>query len=322
MNKEEILRKEIILNYNLDENIAVKRLLISENETYLIETPKEKTAVLRLSRPQYHSLEEINAEMLWLEKLHADTDINVAKPIVDKNGNYVRQVQIGETVYNYVLSKFLKGSEPVADNSEKSSKYYYMLGQITAKLHKQVKNWDGSKKLNRVNWDFENMIGQNAIWGRWQNFEGISKEDEMLIQKASEIIKERLEKYGKNHNNWGLIHSDLRLANILVENDKIKVIDFDDSGFGWFLSDLASSVSFIEHEEIVPMLLKSWLTGYQTIRKLCENDLKQVDTFILLRRLQLMAWLASRENSDPVAQLKLGYLDGTMMLVKRYCSPN
>ena len=44
----------------------------------------------------------------------------------------------------------------------------------------------------------------------------------------------------------------MRLANLLVDGRDVSVIDFDDCGFGWFMYDLGSSVSFIEHDPTVP----------------------------------------------------------------------
>jgi hypothetical protein len=43
-----------------------------------------------------------------------------------------------------------------------------------------------------------------------------------------------MEKFGADHERFGLIHADLRLANLLVWQEKTRVIDFDDCGFGWW----------------------------------------------------------------------------------------
>ena len=38
----------------------------------------------------------------------------------------------------------------------------------------------------------------------------------------------------------------------------------------------------------------------------------------MLRRLQLTAWLASHKESGPVAELSVGWMDGTIELAERY----
>ena len=55
----------------------------------------------------------------------------------------------------------------------------------------------------------------------------------------------------------------MRLANLLIDGDVTKVIDFDDCGFGWLLYDCATTVSFFEHKPEVPELLAAWVRGGQ-----------------------------------------------------------
>ena len=42
------------------------------------------------------------------------------------------------------------------------------------------------------------------------------------------------------------MHADIRLANLLVDGEHVRVIDFDDCGWSWFMYDFATTVSFIE----------------------------------------------------------------------------
>ena len=69
--------------------------------------------------------------------------------------------------------------------------------------------------------------------------------------------------FGTGPERYGLVHADTRLANLLVHDGAVSVIDFDDSGFSWFLYDAGTSVSFFEHEPQVPALIDSWLSGYR-----------------------------------------------------------
>ena len=110
----------------------------------------------------------------------------------------------------------------------------------------------------------------------------------------------------------------MRQANILVEGEQIKVIDFDDCGFGWHVQDLASAVSFIEHKDVVPELINAWLAGYKKVMPFTDTDFMEIDTFIMMRRLQLTAWMGSHIDSDPVKVMSEGWLEGTMGLASRY----
>jgi Ser/Thr protein kinase RdoA (MazF antagonist) len=46
---------------------------------------------------------------------------------------------------------------------------------------------------------------------------------------------------------YGLIHADLHQGNYLFHGDEVRVIDFDDCGWGHFAHDLAVTVSELEH---------------------------------------------------------------------------
>jgi len=197
-------------------------------------------------------------------------------------------------------------------------KQFKYLGETTAYLHRQTEIWNGTKKLNRIDWTFDNIIGKTPKWGDWRKFPDMTQEAQAYLEEIVQIIEKRLMRYGKNENNYGLIHADLRLANLLIEGEQIKVIDFDDCGFGWHLHDLASALSFIEEKPIVPKLVNAWLSGYKKVLPFTDTDFEEIDTFIMMRRLQLTAWLGSHQQSGPVAELSIGWMNGTLELAERY----
>jgi Ser/Thr protein kinase RdoA (MazF antagonist) len=306
--------------YDFPEEEEVKLLVLSENATYLIYNPAtgSKDGVLRVGRPGYHTLAEYESEIAWLRQINDYTPLIVANPIVAKDGSYIQLVDGGEYTFTCIVTQFLEGEAPDENDEAAAVSQFRSLGETTAYLHRQTTIWNGTKDIKRWDWDFDNVIGKTAKWGRWQDFPGITLEDELLLGRCAAIIEHRLEKYGRTPENYGLIHADLRIANLLVEGEQIKVIDFDDTGFGWHLQDLASAVSFMEEKPIVPELINAWLDGYRKVLPFTDTDFVEIDTFLLLRRLQLQAWLASHFDSDPVKELSEGYLEGTLELANRY----
>ena len=81
---------------------------------------------------------------------------------------------------------------------------------------------------------------------------------------------------------------------------------------------MASALSFIETKPIVPDLVNAWLDGYRKVLPFTDTDFMEIDTFIMMRRMQLMAWIASHLDSDPVKDLSVGFTKGTMELADRY----
>jgi Ser/Thr protein kinase RdoA (MazF antagonist) len=117
-----------------------------------------------------------------------------------------------------------------------------------------------------------------------------------------------------------LVHADTRLANLLVHDGSVSVIDFDDSGFSWYLYDLGTAVSFFEHSPEVPALVDSWLAGYRRAGTLSAEDQAEIWTFIMFRRLLLTAWIGSHQGVDIAAELGAGYTRGSCDLAESYLS--
>lgn len=310
-----------IQKYDFPVSATAKLLQFSENATYLVydSRTKEKLGVLRISRPGYHTLKELESEVTWLKQLEDYTPLVVAKLLKGSDGQRI-QIMIGPDNREYycMIAEFLTGTAPDENDEAATVRQFVSLGEITAYLHRQTKIWNGVASLQRIHWTYDNMIGATPVWGPWQAAKDLTPEMITMLTRTSAVIKKRLERYGRNDNNYGLIHGDLRLANLLIEGDQMKIIDFDDCGFGWYLHDMAASLSFIEHKKIVPELISSWLDGYRRVLPFTDTELKEADTFIMQRRLQLMAWIASHEESTPVKELSMGFTDGTMELAERY----
>jgi Ser/Thr protein kinase RdoA (MazF antagonist) len=85
--------------------------------------------------------------------------------------------------------------------------------------------------------------------------------------------------------------------------------------------DFATAVSFMEDHPRVPELRAAWLRGYRSVRALAPADETEIDTFVMLRRLLLVAWIGSHHTFAPeAARLGAGFTAGTCALAERYLS--
>ena len=123
-----------------------------------------------------------------------------------------------------------------------------------------------------------------------------------ILEAVETQVCQRLERFGKAPERYNLIHADMRLANLLVDDTGTRLIDFDDCGYGWLLYDFAAAISFIEDDPRIPSLQEAWVRGYRKVRDLSAEDAAEIDTFIMLRRMALLAWIGSRiEAPEPQA---------------------
>jgi Ser/Thr protein kinase RdoA (MazF antagonist) len=315
----EVTKKSLGLYPKLT-NANIELLNYSENATYLVrDFANNEKYILRVNRPGYHTKEEIESELIWLKSINRDSPIVVSLPFPGSNWEDVQEVYLHDeqSPFYCTLFAFLEGESPSEENEQELIVQFENLGEITAHLHNHSINWKPSQKINRWYWDYEKVIGNEPIWGRWQDGKGITPQRLELFQKVTEVIKHRLDQYGKSNDRFGLIHADLRLPNLIIEDKVIKVIDFDDCGFSWYMFDLATSLSFIEHQPFVPDLIRAWVKGYRKVRPLSKQEEDEIPTFILMRRLMLIAWVGSHDN--PTSQgLGSKYTEQTDALVISY----
>jgi Ser/Thr protein kinase RdoA (MazF antagonist) len=307
--------------YDLPDDVSVTLINLSENATYKIESSAGQSWALRIHRDGYHSRMAIASELSWLMDLRSSGVVTTPVPIRGRNNEIIQE--LGHSSMNrprhIVLFDWETGREPGI--SENLSRPFEVLGEVAARMHLHSQQWQRPAYFTRMTWDFETSLGDAAPhWGRWRDGIGVDPEKQKLFGRTVDLIGQRLQRYGKHADRFGLIHGDLRLANLLIDNDAVKVIDFDDCGFGWHMYDAATPVSFYEHTAQVPDLIESWKAGYRRVKPLPPADEAEIPTFIMLRRLLLVAWIGSRYETDLAKSMGLQYTEGTVGLCEDYLS--
>lgn len=294
--------------------VSLRRLTVSENTTYLAVSGANQL-ILRVHRRGYHSRQEILSELEWLDALAVDVDVETVLPVAAQDGERLPVIEADGVAHCVSAFFYLEGEEPVVGCH--LADRFADLGGITAKLHTQVRAWQPSADFTRKRWNFDTLIGKMAIWGDWRV--AYDKLDDIqLLESLCLKLEDKLSAYGEGADRFGLIHGDLRLANLLDDGARLAVIDFDDCGFGWFAFDFAAAISFYEDDPSIPALQAAWLKGYREIATFGEADEAILPTMIMARRLQLTAWLASRAGNDTEGALGEGFAEGTVRLARAY----
>ena len=304
--------------YDLPRNATVRLISLSENEIYQVEAPSGRRWALRVQRPGYQSKNALASEIAWLAALRSDGVVATPVPVAGLDGEWVQRAQHSTTgePRDVVLFAWEEGCQPTFGMDPRSC--FRSLGAIIASMHVHSRTWQRPAGFERFTWNFETTLGESPRWGRWRDGLGMDAARIDLFGKTAELIRERLVMYGSGPDRFGLVHCDLRLANLLVHEGAVKVIDFDDCGFTWYMSDIATPVSFYEHRPEVPGLIESLLEGYRTVRAVSRAEEEEIPTFIMLRRLLLVAWVGSHAETDLARSLGVSYTDQTVGLCSAY----
>ncbi|MEL7282270.1 MAG: phosphotransferase [Pseudomonadota bacterium] len=303
--------------WNVPLGAEVQLINVSENVTYLVQAGAFKS-VLRIHRVGYHSRRAILSELDWLTALGQETEVVTPRVMVGKNGARI-QHNITHRLKNardMVMFEFINGAAP--DEAGDLTHHFQELGQIAAHCHNHVLSWEKPNSFERLTWDDAAIFGPDATWGHWSDAPGVTDEIRPLLARLENTVVARLEAFGKSPERFNLIHADMRLANLIVAREGTRLIDFDDCGWGWLLYDLAAALSFIEDHPRVPEFKAAWLRGYSRFRALSASDEAEIDTFIMIRRLALLAWIGSHIEAPEPQALAPTFAINTAKLARQY----
>ncbi|MEM8754555.1 MAG: phosphotransferase [Pseudomonadota bacterium] len=274
--------------------------------------------ILRVHRPGYHTRAEIASELAWIGALRAEAVAPIPAPIPLSDGGWIAGFEAAGEPRDVVAFEFMEGAEPTPDDD--LSDGFRELGAISARLHAHARRWARPASFARKTWSFDTTVGRTPHWGDWRDALGLTPAGEATLGRAAAKLEADLAAFGDGPDRFGLIHADLRLANLLIEGDRIGVIDFDDCGFGWFAFDFAAAISFYETDPQIPALQAAWVDGYRSVADLPAEVEAALPVFVMLRRLQLTAWIASHRETPTAAEMGEAFTDGTLEIAERYLS--
>ncbi|MEM1315908.1 MAG: phosphotransferase [Pseudomonadota bacterium] len=303
--------------WGLSPRTRVTLLNISENATFRADDPEaEAPVILRVHRPGYHSRAEIESELAWIDALRAEAVAPIPAPLPLRAGGRIAEFELDGRPREVVAFAFVEGREPSPE--EDLVEGFKELGAISARLHGHARAWARPADFARKAWTFDTTVGRTPHWGDWRAGLGLDAAGRAALARATAALEARLAAYGDGPDRFGLIHADLRLANLLIQDGRISVIDFDDCGFGWFAFDFAAAVSFMETDPAIPALKAAWAEGYRTVAPLEAESEAMLDDFVLLRRIQLTAWIASHSETPTAQEMGEAFTEGTLEIAERW----
>lgn len=317
------LARDALTHYGIEPGASVELVNVSENHTYRVADPATGARyALRLHRPGYRTVAEIESEIDWIEALRRDEVVQTPPTVAATDGARVVLARApGVQERHAAMFEWLDGTVVDLDDGEAAPGQFETLGAISARMHLHVRGWRRPARFTRPRWDYEYSIGPRGHWGAWQDGLGMGPAERRQLEALDATIRARLEAFGQSDERFGLVHADMRLANLLISGPEVLVIDFDDCGLSWLMYDFATTVSFMEDHPRVPELRDAWVRGYRTVAELDAASEAELQTFVMLRRLLLVAWIGSHHTfATEAAELGAGFTARTCALAEQYLS--
>lgn len=270
-----------------------------ENAVYEIAVPGGERAVLRLHRPGYQSLAAITSELWWMTRL-ADLGLPVPRPIPALDGALVvSQSGRAASVVSWIDGKQSgDGETPLPTDRSTVEAHYESLGGLIARMHDATDKMVLPETFDRAAWDTAAYLGHNPLWGRFWENPALSATERQIMLSARELMADRLSVLQHGKADFGLIHADLLRENVLVDNTRLSIIDFDDCGFGFRAYDLATALVQALGDPMYPVATDAIESGYGEVRRKDAPPLGNVGLFVALRCFASAGWIVSRAGRD------------------------
>ena len=298
----------------------VELIAHSENLTFRVsDCSNDNDYVLKLHRPGYNSIEQLNSERIWVGALR-EAGLSVPGSLLTHKGQHFELVDIPDTgEQRYAgMTTWLQGTPlsqylTTSSDAEERTRFFRRIGELAAAIHNQSSRWKEPAGFARSRLDLEGLLGETPRWGRFWEHAELTKAEKALLLGERERARAILIAYGARRDNFGLIHTDLHPENIVYNGEDLALIDFDDSAYGWHLYEIASALFMDRFAPDFDALREALLEGYREHRPLAEQDVELLSVFLLIRGMAIIGWFHQRAEhvgSDYFAEVKKIVFEG------------
>jgi len=285
---------EMLRDYPIE--VAALRLLNHGfNTTFRVDTTDGQRFALRLGVNSRRTDAFIAGEMAWLAALAAETDLWVPTPQRTRHGELLAHVHFPDL--DRALPAALFSWLPGADLGDRATPaQLQVVGRATATLHAHSEHWQlppGAElpAIDTVLMDMPYELGGDIPL--------LAAADHEVIDTAFAQIQGHYDALLAGSRRQPL-HADLHIWNLKWHRGRLSVFDFDDSGIGVPMQDLAISSYYLRDDFEQEAAL---LEGYQELRSLPSFTFAQYEAMVASRNLVLLNDVVTTTNAEFLAIL-------------------
>jgi Ser/Thr protein kinase RdoA (MazF antagonist) len=259
------------------------------NSTFAVTAKDGSRYALRMNINSGRTESNINAELFFVRSLAQTGKFIVASPVANISGADVTKVhhkELGRELF-CVLFTWLEGDD-VGDEPELD--VVFKIGSLMAQLHIATEGVE--LPVGAVLPIFDEFMWhvEDLLLGPKSQLEPEHRE---LVTKARAAIEDVVANLFA-HSSKQLIHADLHGWNLKFHEGSLAVFDFDDSGIGLPIQDLATAIYYLDTEEQIA----SMKAGYESVRPLPPHTDREMKALLLQRRIHLLNYIYETDNSE------------------------
>ncbi len=227
----------------------------------------QKKFILRLT-PE-GNVEQINQELAYLAYLE-EKQLSVHQAYPSIAGNLVETLESSLGTFYATVFTFLEGEQYEMEDLTKTQ--FYLWGEALGELHKHSKEYKER--------------GEYTLSKAFMSASDIIPESEHSARHELAVVNNRLESLKQTPQNFGRIHFDFELDN-LIWKDGFQIVDFESSLDGWYCADIAFALRdlFVEKVELTDPSFQQFLQGYRSKTAITDEEIAHIPMFLRLHNL-------------------------------------
>lgn len=283
--------------------------LIDHGENTTFRARSQRTDYLcRIHRPGYQTFESIRSEMEFIEHLRG-AGIAVPKPIFLKGeAVQILNAPVMEPRFG-VLFQWLHGQFQTKLTVESARK----TGAFMARMHVASESFKPKRDFFRPRLDADGLM---KVMGG--SFDDLASVDRKLFLKIMGALDGAASDLGYESDCFGLVHCDFHYGNRIWNAGELIAIDFDDSGWCWYIYDVAVCLCYHQTQSNFSDLWASFMEGYRSVRKMSVAETEMLDLFATVRRVQLAMWMLGRSDHPEFVKSLPTVLELTRVAVRKF----
>ena len=298
---------DLLKNYGIHD-AKISCINFEFNATFSVETDSGTKYALRININSTRTVENMKGEIEWVRHLNRTSGIHTPTPIATLNDNYIISGfhKDSEQTLHAVMYSWLEGEEL---GDEPTLEQLHEVGRAIAILHQESHDFSLTSEsslptFNDFFWGTEDFL--------FSNKSKLSDTDRALIKEAHDhIMKFTNELYANSPVH--IIHADFHGWNLMWNDNRLSIFDFDDCGFGVEAQDLAVVLYYLDTPEQDVAILN----GYRSVKPLPQYSDLAMKALLLQRRLLLLNYLFVTKNQEHQEMLP-AYLEKSLERVNTF----
>jgi len=296
-----------------------------ENAVFRVAAGDGRRYAIRVHRAGYHNDAELESELRWMRALSED-GFDVPELVPTAGGKLFeivahpavpepRQVDLFAWIDGQPFGNVESGLE---GDAESLAGTFHTIGVLAGRLHNHSARWRPPPGFTRHAWDTEGLVGERPLWGRFWELAALSLSERDLMIRARDRVRRDLSALERSPRNYGLIHADFAPENLMVDGSRVRLIDFDDAGYGWHLFEIVTTLYFHIGQPYFDAVERAMLAGYRSVRKLTAADEALLPLFYTARGFTYLGWVHTRSETETARELTPMLIELSCGVARRY----